>query len=311
MASVSVVLLTFNEDVHIARAIGSVSTFARDIYVVDSGSTDRTVEIARSLGAQIAVNKFVNQAQQFQWALTNLPITTDWIMRLDADEVVEPDLASRIESELPGLPAEVTGVNLKRKHIFMNKWVRHGGRYPLLLMRIFRRGQGRMESRWMDEHIEVVSGRTVTIDGGFADHNLRDISHFTSKHNSYATREAIEVLLRKHCLNGGDQIRMTGTSRQAAAKRWLKEHVYNHVPFTVSAAAYFVWRYVFQLGFLDGRSGLVYHFLQGFWYRFLVGAKLMELERAVAHLIDRDAIAAELSHLTGHNVSGVMSERTQ
>jgi glycosyltransferase involved in cell wall biosynthesis len=304
MSTLAIVILTHNEERHITRALAAVAGIATEVFTVDSGSTDRTVELAQQHGAVVLKNKFVNYAQQFQWALDNAPITSDWVMRLDADEIIESDLAAKIADKLPALPVDVVGVNLKRKHIFMNRWVRHGGRYPLVLLRIWRRGKGRIENRWMDEHMVVWGGRTVTFDGGFADHNLNDLSFFTDKHNKYATREAIDVLNQRLGLFERDEaVTSDSTSFQASFKRWAKERVYNRLPFTISSTLYFLWRYIFQLGFLDGRSGLVYHFLQGYWYRFLVGAKLIELEQAIAHLTDKNEILAELSRLTGYRLT--------
>lgn len=298
-----VLILTHNEERHIARSLASIRRLASEVFVVDSFSTDRTVALATEHGATVLQNRFVNYATQFQWALDNAPIRSTWVMRLDADEIIESDLEAEIARELPALPADVAGVNLKRKHIFMDRWVRHGGRYPLVLLRIWRHGQGRIENRWMDEHMLVWGGRAVTFQGGFSDHNLNDLGFFTDKHNKYATREAIDILNQRLQLFARDtDLSADGTSAQASLKRWLKEQVYNRIPFTVSVPAYFIWRYVFQLGFLDGRSGLVYHVLQGFWYRFLVGAKVMEFERAIAHLTDKREIVAELSRLTGHKL---------
>jgi glycosyltransferase involved in cell wall biosynthesis len=300
MLDLAVVILTYNEERHIARALKSVEGIASQVFVVDSFSSDQTVELARSHGAVVIQNKFTNYARQFQWGLDNAPITAKWVMRLDADEIVEPDLVSEIRDRLPTLPDDVAGVNLKRKHIFMGRWVRHGGRYPLVLLRVWRRGQGRIEDRWMDEHIVVWGGRTVTFNGGFSDCNLNDLTFFTNKHNKYATREAIDVLNQRLGLFPRDEAANSdSTSFQMAARRFVKEKIYNRIPFTVSSAAYFFWRYFLQLGILDGRTGLIYHFLQGYWYRFLVGAKLMELERAIAHLDDKAAIRRELSRLTG------------
>ncbi|MBT9463780.1 glycosyltransferase family 2 protein [Hydrogenophaga sp.] len=301
--SITAIILTHNESLHIERAIRSIQAFTDQICVVDSGSTDATTSIAKRLGAEIYTHRFVNQAKQFQWALDTIDVHGEWVLRLDADEIIEPDLAREIAEKLPQLPADVVGVNLKRKHIFMNRWVRHGGRYPLMMLRLWRHGKGRVEDRWMDEHVVVWGGRTVTFDGGFADHNLNDLTYFIDKHNKYATREAIEVLNQRLGLFARDDaLNARSASFQASFKRWAKERIYNRIPFTISAALYFLWRYIFQLGFLDGRSGLVYHFLQGYWYRFLVGAELMELERAVAHLDDKAAICAELSRLTGHKL---------
>lgn len=298
--TLAVVILTHNEERHITRALGSVAGIATEVFVVDSFSTDRTVELAKAKGATVLQNKFINYAKQFQWALDHAPITASWIMRLDADEVIEADLNARIRDELARLPDDVVGINLKRKHIFLGRWIRHGGRYPLVLLRIWRRGHGRIEDRWMDEHMILWGGRTVTFDGGFADHNLNDLTFFTDKHNKYATREAIDVINARRRLfrRDVDLVREQG-SRQAAIKRWIKEKLYNRVPYQVSTPSYFLFRMIFQLGFLDGKEGLVYHGLQGFWYRFLVGAKVQELEAAIAHIADPADVRAELRRLTG------------
>jgi len=298
---VAVVILTYNEELHLERALRSVAPFAAEVLVVDSFSTDRTVEIARAHGAKLLQRKFDNQARQFNWALDTADIQAAWIMRLDADEVIEPDLARAIVETLPDLPAEVVGINLKRKHIFLDRWVRHGGRYPLLMLRLWRGGHGRVEDRWMDEHVIVSGGRTIVLDGGFADHNLHDLSYFTAKHNAYATREAIEVLNRKYRLFESDTaLSGESASRQAAAKRFIKERFYNAIPFPLSSLGYFLFRYIVQLGFLDGMPGLIYHFLQGFWYRFLVGAKVYELERGLASATSDRERLERLEKLTGH-----------
>ena len=306
--TLSIIILTFNEEIHISRAIKSISNIASQIFVIDSYSTDRTVEVATSLGASVLQHTFTNQAQQFQWALDNAPITGEWVMRLDADEVINTDLSEEIKVNLPKLPQDIVGINLKRKHIFMDRWVKYGGRYPLVMLRIWRNGHGRVEDRWMDEHIVIEGGQAVTFDGSFADHNLNDLTFFTEKHNKYATREAIEILNHRLNLFSRDSqpsLTKESSSLQASAKRFIKERIYNQMPFTISALLYFIWRYFLRLGFLDGRSGLVYHFLQGYWYRFLVGAKLMELERAIAHISEKKKIVSELSRLTGHDLSAL------
>ena len=300
MTDLAIIILTHNEERHLERALTCIASIAREIFVVDSYSSDRTVEIARAHGATVLQNRFVNYARQFQWALEQAPITAAWVMRLDADEIIEADLATEIAEKLPALDRDVVGINLKRKHIFLGRWIRHGGRYPLILLRIWRRGQGRIEDRWMDEHMIVWGGRTVTFNGGFADHNLNDLTFFVDKHNKYATREAIDILNQKlHFAVRDQDLTVRGTSRQASIKRFIKEHIYNNVPFYCSSMIYFLYRYFIQLGFLDGVEGLCYHFLQGFWYRFLVGAKVFELQRAISHLTNADEVRSELARLTG------------
>jgi glycosyltransferase involved in cell wall biosynthesis len=300
MLNLAVVILTYNEELHIARAIGSVRDIAQDIVVVDSQSTDRTVEIASALGARVFQNPFVNQARQFAWAMAHSGVTAEWTMRLDADEYIEPDLAANLTARLPGLPPSVTGINLKRKHIFMDRWIRHGDRYPLVMLRVWRTGMAGIEDRWMDEHLYVTSGSTVTLDGGFADHNLNSLAWFIDKHNKYATREAIEVITRRHKVNcESNAIAVGNSSVQVGARRFLKHSLYEKLPFPIAATLYFLYRYVIRLGFLDGIEGAIYHFLQGYWYRFLVGARILELERGIAGIREETDLNTKLTALTG------------
>ena len=298
--AVAVIILTFNESIHLTRCLDRVVGWAKEVFVVDSYSTDNTIDIARSRGAVVFQRPFQNQAQQFQWALDNLPITAAWVMRLDADEVIEADLAQEIVDRLPQLPPDIKGVVLNRKTIFQGRFLRHGGRYPLMLLRIWRRGFARIENRWMDEHIYLTEGGSVTFYGGFADHNLHDLTAFVQKHNQYATREALDVLNRRFSLRESE-VDLTGVA-QARVKRHLKEKFYNRVPFELAALGYFLFRYLIQLGFLDGREGLTYHFLQGFWYRFLAGAKLRELERAIRSTSSPAELHREIMRLTGRRL---------
>jgi len=303
MLDLTVVILTKDEQIHIERALRSVLGLAKRIVVVDSFSTDDTKAIALANGACVFENKFINQAKQFQWALDNCGIDTTWIMRLDADEIVEADLKQNLILELPRVSDEVVGFNLKRKHVFWGKWIRFGGRYPLLLLRVWRNGFGRVENRWMDEHVIVWGGKVKCMEGGFIDHNLNDLSFFTDKHNRYATREAVDVISKKYALAGRDGIlNYDSTSFQAFLKRWVKEKIYNRIPFPLSSFIYFCYRYFILLGFLDGLPGLVYHFLQGYWYRFLVGAKLKEYEDAIAGLTDVNDIKLRIELLTGYKI---------
>lgn len=287
MSSIAAVILTFNEAHHIERALLSIKPLVKEVFVIDSGSTDGTVQLAEALGATVMYNKWVNHAAQFQYGLDNAPITSEWIMRLDADEIFEPDLVANLTRIIPTLPAETKGINLDRKHIFMGRFIKHGGRYPVTLLRLWRRGCAQIENRWMDEHIVLIEGKAITVPGGFSDINLGDLTYFTDKHNKYATLEAVEVLNQKYDLfPRGVSVHENGDA-QAKRKRQIKEGIYNKMPFGLGPTLYFIYRYVFQLGFLDGAEGAIYHFLQGYWYRFLVDAKILELERALKGCRDR------------------------
>lgn len=280
LASVSVIVLTFNEEKHIARCIDSVRPFAHEIFIVDSHSTDRTVEIAQSLGAQVFTNPWVNYATQFNWALDHLPITGDWIMRLDADEYVTEALAQEIKTRLPYTASTVSGVYVARRVYFMDKWIRHGGYYPIRLLRIWRRDIGRCEQRWMDEHICLTdSGDKVFFPGDVVDDNRNNITWWTAKHNGYATREMIDLLNIRYKFNKHDGIDSGDTKQQEGRKRWIKEQIYSKLPLGLRALVYFLYRYILLGGFLDGYRGMIFHILQGFWYRFLVDVKVFEFER--------------------------------
>jgi glycosyltransferase involved in cell wall biosynthesis len=304
-ANIAVIILTYNESLHLPRALRHIGGFAQEIFVIDSYSTDDTVEIATAFGAHVLQHPFENQAKQFQWALDHVPVTTEWVMRLDADEIIEPDLSREIVARLHELPLEVTGVYLNRKTIFQDKFIRHGGRYPLRLLRIWRRGMGRVEDRWMDEHIYLTEGNSVSFKGGFADHNLFDLATFTEKHNKYASREALDVVNKRFNLSKTESA--LGSSRgsgvqQAKLKRMIKDKIYNRIPFELSAFGYFLYRYIIRLGFLDGRRGLTYHVLQGFWYRFLAGAKVQELERALRNVPADDEARREVVRLSQRRI---------
>ena len=303
-SDIAVIILTYNESVHLGRALQSIASFAGQIFIIDSYSSDDTLDIARSFGAEVLQHPFQNQAKQFQWALDNAPIIAGWVMRLDADEIIEADLCEEISARLHLLPADVTGVYLNRKTIFQGRFIRHGGRYPMMLLRIWRHGKARIEDRWMDEHIYLLEGRSVAFSGGFADYNLNDLSFFTDKHNGYASREALDVVNRKLNLWRLDPGVLSGESgtRQAGLKRFMKEKIYSRVPFQISALVYFLYRYIVRLGFLDGSEGLVYHVLQGFWYRFLVGVRVREIETALRKTTTEDEARSEILRLTHQRI---------
>lgn len=278
--SLSVLVLTYNEEKHIARCIKSVKGICDDVFVIDSFSTDRTIEIAEALGAKCYQHKWENNhALQFNWGLQNLPIQTEWVMRLDADEYILPELEAEIKQKLSSLDKNIAGVNINRRVVFMDKWIKRGGYYPTTLLRIWRNGSGLLEQRWMDEHVKLEWGETIQFKNDLVDHNLNSLTWWTSKHNNYATREAIDFLIFKHNLGKGSSIETKILGAQDKRKRWLKEKIYFGVPLFLRPFFYFIIRYFFQLGILDGKQGLIWHFLQGFWYRFLVDAKIFEVYR--------------------------------
>lgn len=291
----TVVILTRNEERHIARALASVSGIADRVFVVDSGSTDRTVEIAGSAGATVLSNAWVNYATQFNWALDQLPQGTDWVLRLDADEVVTAPLGAEIVDRLPQLGPEIAGVYLSRRMTFMGRPIRWGGLFPVRVLRLFRHGKGRCENRWMDEHIRV-EGETAEFKGEMLDDNLNSLTWWTEKHNAYASREVVDLLNLEYGFMPHETVADLRSGQQAGVKRWMKEKVYTRLPAGFRACAYFLYRYVVRLGFLDGKEGTAFHVLQGFWYRYLVDMKLHEV-RTFMKTHDVDVVSAIYSVL--------------
>ena len=303
--SVTFVILTFNEALHLDRALRSLDGLADHVVVIDSGSTDETLSIARQAGATVLSNPFVTQAQQFNWALGQLPKETDWIFRLDADEIVTAELAQEIKTELPGQPNRITGIHISRRINFMGSTIRQGGLFPVRVLRMFRYGKGRSEQRWMDEHI-LVEGQTADFRGEIIDDNLKPLSCWIEKHNSYASREVVDLLNLEYGFMPHDTVASL-RGGQAGLKRWVKEKVYARLPGGFRAFAYFFWRYVVRLGFLDGKEGTAFHVLQGFWYRYLVDTKLHEV-RMYMKRHDADAVTA-IREVLGIDVGAAMPRR--
>jgi glycosyltransferase involved in cell wall biosynthesis len=269
--SLSIVILTYNEEANLPFALASVKTLDARVYVVDSGSSDNTSAIARAGGCEVVVHPFTTQAEQINWALESIAFDTDWIMRLDADEVVTPQLASELQEVLPRAASDTTGFEVKRRVVFWNQWIRHGGYYPTWLLRVWKRGTARSEQRWMDEHMISTKGRIGRLRNDIIDENHKGVGFWVDKHNHYADREVNDLVSAQ---GSSSQLAISG---QAGRRRWLKQRVYTRLPLFFRAFAYWFFRYVLRLGFLDGIPGLVFHFNQALWYRLLVDAKLYEM----------------------------------
>ena len=296
-SNITVIILTFNEEQHIARCIELAKKYSDDIYVVDSFSTDKTVEIAKSLNVFVLQNKFISHGEQVSWALENIDFKTEWILRLDADEYLEEDLILEIKNKLPKLSNDIGGINLKRKVIFMNKWIKYGGRYPVIIIRLWKKGHGQMEYNFQDEHLFIKKGRTVTFKNNFCDHNLKNLSSFVQKHDWYAGREALDIILND-LKKRPEMLNRKNTSLNISIKRFLKKNFYNKLPVGRRSLLYFIYRYFILLGFLDGKEGLIYHFLQGFWYRSLVDIKLIEYRKEIKNIENYDEIIKKLSSMS-------------
>jgi glycosyltransferase involved in cell wall biosynthesis len=276
---ISVVVLTYNEEQNIAQCLDSVTGWAADIFVVDSGSTDNTVEIARRYTDQITSHPFVNYAAQRNWSQATLPLAYEWVFHLDADEQVSPQLAAAMLAAFSGDLNGIDGFLINRRAIFLGRWLKHGGLYPTYHLRLYRKNKGHCEEREYDQHYRV-EGHVVTLKGDLLDDITPDLRSWTLSHERWAGMEMQEYFrqpLDDVANERQVQPRLFGTPIER--RRWLRQKVYGNTPLFVRPFAYFFVRYIIRLGFLDGIEGLIFHVLQGFWYRFYVDAKIWEARR--------------------------------
>lgn len=279
---ISVIILTYNDDVQIGECLSSIRGLTDDIVVVDSFSTDRTLDICREHGARIYQNPFVNQAIQFNWALDNIEVEHDWILRLDSDEIVPDKLKAEMLSRV-GAEPRVAAYYLNRRMYWMGRWLRRGRMYPHFIVRLFRKGRARYEER-TEEHL-IVDGPIGQMKCDFLEDNKKNnLDYFTEKHLATARGELGEIFDKD---SGADLSKPAIEPNLLGAKvhrtRWLKEKVYAKTPLFVRPFMYFFYRYFFCLGFLDGVPGLIFHVLQGFWYRFYIDAKVYEARSSPQH----------------------------
>jgi glycosyltransferase involved in cell wall biosynthesis len=298
--SITVIILAFNEEAHIERCITRLWPVAHRIVVIDSYSSDRTPDIARRLGAEVVQRRWKNHAEQLQWGLDTIGATTDWVMRIDCDEYLEEGLQRQIIARLADLPKTVTGIDFKLKVIFRGRFIRWGGYYRTYLTRLWRTGAARVEQRWMDERLVLSHGETLRLRGGdLVDENLKDIDWWTTKHNAYATGHMIDFISLEYKLTPVDRGLELGDDPRLRWKRFLRNRFYSSMPLYLRSVLYYIQRYVFRLGFLDGKEGFVWHFLQGFWLFVLMDAKIDEargyirahgVEAFKAHLRERHQV---------------------
>lgn len=279
MLDISVIILTYNEELHIRRCLENIKSFAKEIFIIDSFSNDKTLEIAKEYDAVILQHKWENNyAKQFNWGLKNANIRTKWVLRLDADEYLLPELVKELYEKIDTIPENISGIVFKRRHIFMGKWMKRGI-YPVKLLRLFRNGKAECEQRLMDEHIRLLDGKEIEFENDFCDHNLNNLSWFCHKHVDYAIREAIDLLDVELNLTGAiNNDKNIKINKQAFDKR-QKKHKYAKMPLFWRSFVYFLYRYFLKGAFLDGKVGFIWTFLQGWWYRTLVDAKVYEIKK--------------------------------
>ena len=273
LADVTAIIMTNNEEKHIERCLLSIKDTIKKVVIIDSYSTDNTLEIAKKYNITVLQHEWVNYARQFNWGVENSNIETEWVFRMDPDEILSENFKEKIYDYLNKLSLKVSGVSIIRRFIFLGKEINFGGDFPQKGIRIWRNRKGKCEDTWSDEHI-IVEGDVDYSNLDIIDKNMNNISWWTDKHNRFATREMIEFFLQKLRSKKAQNLKL---SKREKIKKNLKFNIYYKSPYCLRAFLFFLYKYIFRLGLLNGWQGFVFHFLQGFWYRFLVDIKIIEL----------------------------------
>ncbi|AZU64485.1 glycosyltransferase family 2 protein [Neobacillus mesonae] len=275
MADLTTIILTYNEELNIEECIRSVKSISKRIIIIDSFSTDKTIEIAQDMGAEVIQNKFSNHAKQFKFGLGAANIQTQWVLRIDADERLTAESADEIEKLCEeNKETDINGIIVRFEVNFLGRKLKHGGIYPFRKLLVFKFGYGDIEDRNMDEHIFLTEGKSLELKNDSLHHDFKDLSFWIEKHNKYSSKEVQDYIRSLSMIDDGKKL-----NQNARIKRILKYKVYYKIPMGVRAFSYFIYRYFIKLGFLDGKEGLIFAVLQAFWYRFLVDAKIYEFRK--------------------------------
>ncbi len=269
----AVVILTFNEEKNITKCLDSVKSLAAPIYIIDSYSTDKTEEIALTYNAHFIQNKFTTHTLQWKFALESLPPDIDWVLGLDADQTLTEELQNEIV-ELFTTPGELPSVGyyIRRRNYFLNTWIRFGGYQNRYLLKLFKRDKVYLdESELMDHHF-YVNGATTRLKNDIDENNLKEnLEFWKQKHVKYAELQAKEEF-EKLLSNKG---KLLGNQDQ---RRLFFKSLWNRMPLFIRPVLYFLYRYFFLAGFLDGKTGSKFHYLQAYWYRRKVDENIYKLK---------------------------------
>ncbi|WP_343523819.1 glycosyltransferase family 2 protein [Pedobacter sp.] len=276
----SFVILTFNEEIHLPRLLESIKNLNAKTYILDSGSTDKTLEIGTAYGAEVLQNPFENHPKQWDHALKNFQIATPWTIGLDADQIVTPELFGMLANFNNDEYRDINGIYFNRKNFFQGKWIRFGTFYPFYLLKMFRTGVGFSDLNENMDHRFIVPGKTeIWKKGWLLEENLKenDIAFWKSKHERYSDLIAREEIERMQKLRV-QRITPNLLGNPDEKRAWLKR-LWWKLPLGFRPYLYFSYRMFFKLGIFEGATGIKFHYLQGFWFRQLVDKKIKILQK--------------------------------
>lgn len=291
--NIGVILLVYNEEIHLKRCLDNLLLLTSKIYVIDSFSSDNTVDILNEYEINFVQNVFINHSNQLNFAIDTFPFDTNYILRIDCDETLSIELINEIKtSKMLNIDSEFSGFYIKRKVKFFNKILNFGNINPIWLLRLWKRGKGICDDKLMDEKIIVTDRKTTRLRNIIIDNNLNNLTWWTNKHNFYSNREALEILKYKYVVSHNS---FNGDYYSIDFFVYLFKMLYNRAPIFFRSFLLFFYSYFLKLGILDGLPGFIWNILQVFWYRYLVDVKVYEFE--YLHDFNKDKIKEELFKL--------------
>jgi glycosyltransferase involved in cell wall biosynthesis len=296
---VSILILTMNEEVNIGACLEGVK-WADEIFVLDSGSTDGTLAICREYTANLYSRKFDNWSSQLNWALSALPFRNEWLFNVDADEIVSDALAAEIIVAAESSPDSVTTWWLRRRFIFLGKWLRYSALYKSWILRMFRHKRVRFQR--LVNPVPVYEGESAYFANDLIHNDRKGFAALVARHNSYSSYEAVESLRRLYPQYLTDAERASTLRDDSALKK--KKLLFERLPLFARPPARFAYMYLFNLGFLDGLPGFIYSFFK-LCYEFFICVKIYELKcmRASSH--------ADAAPLKERNANAIGSRELQ
>jgi glycosyltransferase involved in cell wall biosynthesis len=278
----SVLILARNEERNLEDCLKTLTGWCRDIHLVDSFSTDATVPIAESYHVQVHRHAFEGHTKQRTWALKNVPFENEWLLALDADHRVTPELRDELIRTFASPPQGVDGFYVKRRQIFRGRWLRHGGYYPKYMLKIIRRDKAFLDDLEFDYRF-YVEGPTAHLKHDIleANRNEDSIAFFVEKHNRFATEQAVEELKRRR--EAVDYLVPASFFGNPDQRTLRLKKIWYGLPLYLRPFLLFFYRYFLRLGFLDGKEGFIFFFLQSFWFRLLVDIRIEELRAEQSH----------------------------
>ncbi len=280
MCEFSFIILTYNEEQHLPRLLQSIEELQAPLYILDSGSNDKTLDICKRYNAEIHIHKFDNHPKQWNIALNFFKVKTPWIIALDADQIVTQELFTQLKEFKDINYKNINAIYFNRKNYFKGKWIKFGGYYPKYLLKMFRNGVGYSDLNENMDHRFIVPGKSIVWrNGHIIEENLKEnnISFWIQKHDKYSNLVAEEEVQRA-LLNRKQSYKPNFFGSPDERIAFLKNKWWQF-PLIIRPFLYFIYRYIFQLGFLDGKYGFIFHFLQGFWFRLIVDIKMEELKK--------------------------------